>query len=460
MPNLRVGMGIKLRRSILLLVISVSPAVATPPPFASTSVYEGYEVTLPVIPGPPETTLGMAQAPLFEQDPGQGGSAASWPGLTSTGRAPADPTIAVGPTYVALAVNAVWRLYDKYGNPTDASRPFQTLASWFGVPTNWLVRDPFMTYDRYDGRYIFVAFSEAPDQSDSRIEFTVSRTSDPRGSWCKYSWKYNNGYLHDFPKVGYDSLGVYVTANIYSAGPVPSFVTAAAYAMPKSALYNDSVACNMTRHPFVGFKHSNGSLVRNLIPAISQLATSGEYFTATYSEPAGASQPGTDTQLRTGGSRVHSVASRGASLWIASGSATFPSKTYAEIRVASVDIAAWSNTVFSLVPPSQEYYFFPVLVFDTAGNLFCAFGRSGSAAGAPAGYPTFSFSRLVAGAWTAPILVKRDGKYERGLNSVPWGDYSTAAVDNAHVWFYGMYAVYDSSNDRSDWATWVHGEPT
>lgn len=167
---------------------------------------------------------------------------------------PPDQALCVGNGYVLEAVNDVLNVYDKGGTsvlpdnthanivsgyPTDVNHAVD-LNSFFGyapaINRSTGVRaqsitDPVCLFDAATQRF-FVAvltLETRPNGAltlENHIDVAVSGTADPRGSWNIYRFDVTNDgtntgglnpgpYLGDYPHIGADANGIYVTTNAY-----------------------------------------------------------------------------------------------------------------------------------------------------------------------------------------------------------------------------------------------------
>ncbi len=146
---------------------------------------------------------------------------AAFDGITNTGWTPPDCTLAVGPNHVLQTVNMQVAWYDKSGNLqfsvplNDTGNPgfFETVGA------QGFTFDPKCFYDDLDGRFVVVAL-EVYGSTESWIDIAVSDDSDPNGNWYKYrtdsvTWNGANSYWVDYPGIGYDLRGYYVTGNLF-----------------------------------------------------------------------------------------------------------------------------------------------------------------------------------------------------------------------------------------------------
>jgi hypothetical protein len=167
---------------------------------------------------------------------------------------PPDQALCVGNGYVVEAVNDVFNVFNSSGqsvlpdNTADnivAGYPRNVnhavdLNSFFGydpaIDRTTLVRGPFVTdptciYDAATQRFFLVVLTLETTAAgaftlENHLDLAVSKTSDPTGDWNIYSIDvtnhgFNTGgvnagpYLGDYPHIGADAYGVYLTTNAY-----------------------------------------------------------------------------------------------------------------------------------------------------------------------------------------------------------------------------------------------------
>jgi len=189
---------------------------------------------------------------------------------------PPDQALCVGNGYVLEAVNDVLNVYDKQGNsvlpdntatnvvsgfPTDVHHAVD-LNSFFGyapaINRSTGVRaqnitDPVCLFDAATQRF-FVAvltLETTPGGAltlQNHIDIAVSRTADPRGTWNIFRFDATNDgtdiggtggnagpFLGDYPHIGADANGIYVTTNAYPWNG-SGFAGAQIYALSKAQL--------------------------------------------------------------------------------------------------------------------------------------------------------------------------------------------------------------------------------
>ena len=167
---------------------------------------------------------------------------------------PPDQALCVGPGHVLEGVNTVFRVYDKAGSP--ASRVI-SYNEFFGYPPSInrttgvrgaFLTDPVCHFDSDTGRFFMVVLTidqapvvNGPFTGKNRLDIAVSKTSDPTGAWFLYKLPVQNdgtdgtpdhkcapdpaappgrtnpaACLGDFPHIGFDAFGAWVTTNEYS----------------------------------------------------------------------------------------------------------------------------------------------------------------------------------------------------------------------------------------------------
>lgn len=207
-PTPSIGPGVVLEPAV---VTALGPAVA-PPPFAVPE------------PNPNAPPLLAPAVDCFTYDTNTA--------LVGGRLVPPDPHGAAGPDHVVVVGNVVVEWRPKVG--TTAVPQYQaSLRTFFGglpglpagpgttLATNCF--DPKVIYDQYAGRFVVVALErrDAPDPTNSRILFAVSKTSNPNDGWWLHSIdsKVNIGGLDrwaDYPGIAVDDKAIYFTANMFA----------------------------------------------------------------------------------------------------------------------------------------------------------------------------------------------------------------------------------------------------
>lgn len=149
--------------------------------------------------------------------------------------APPDTNMAVGPNHIVQWVNLHYAVFDKLGNllPTYP-RPGSSIWSGFGGgECNANSGDPIAQYDRAADRWVL---SQLSLPNSFYQCFAVSTTSDPTGSYARYSYNFSSD-LNDYPKItvwpvsftGAPQGAYFASYNIFANGSIFSGPRPCAY---------------------------------------------------------------------------------------------------------------------------------------------------------------------------------------------------------------------------------------
>jgi hypothetical protein len=208
---------------------------------------------------------------------------------------PPDQALAVGNGYVVEAVNTTMAIYDKagamLGTPTSLNQFFVGDHEYDGATGNFgaFLSDPSAYYDPVARRWFLSILevdvdpdSGALDPSHTSIRVAASQTADPTGAWWIYEVNTTAIGLPDYPMIGVDANGLYITVNSF-AFPDFEFQGAYVYALQKSAILSGNPAPNIVQ---VGslLNDSGANLQPATIPPGGAFASVGggtEYFMST-----------------------------------------------------------------------------------------------------------------------------------------------------------------------------------
>jgi len=203
---------------------------------------------------------------------------------------PPDQGLCANGTYVLETINDVMAVYRPDG--TIASGP-EALNAFYGYPfainRTTGVRGPFATdpsclFDSATQRWFHVmltldTLSNGEYTGTNHLDLAVSQTADPTGGWniytvpvqndgtCSGIWydgTPNNACLADYPHIGADANGFYITTNSYSFFG-NDFWGAQIYAFSKLALAAGDPTVAVTRIDTHGLDHGNSGFT--LAPA-------------------------------------------------------------------------------------------------------------------------------------------------------------------------------------------------
>ena len=173
---------------------------------------------------------------------------------TNGGLEPPDQAMCVGNGYVMEGVNTAWKVFKDNGAPLTPAVPitqfFKINPAGQAGPSSF-VSDPRCVYDASTKR--FYALTLEADEANGLTQipflqahtyFAVSKTGDPSGDWYIYNIDITNlthptcPCIDDQPLMGFDSYGLYLSANEYSDAevfpvPVPGQVYTLIGALPE-----------------------------------------------------------------------------------------------------------------------------------------------------------------------------------------------------------------------------------
>src|SRR5438105_11764732 len=197
---------------------------------------------------------------------------------------PPDQGMCAGNGYVVEAVNDVFNVFDTSGNsvlPDNTSTSIVAgfprnvnhavdLNSFYGYPAainrttgvrGQFVTDPSCLYDAATQRFFVVVLTLDTLPSGAfthvnHLDIAVSQTSNPTGSWNIYRVDVTNDgtntggtnpgpYLGDYPHIGADSSGFYITTNAYP-WCCNGFSGAQIYAFSKAELASGAASVHVT----------------------------------------------------------------------------------------------------------------------------------------------------------------------------------------------------------------------
>jgi len=425
---------------------------------------------------------GAAQAPA---------TLANFEGIPQTAFRPPDPTLAVGPNDVMVAVNVDLVGYTKAGAQRFRWANFTAMFNPV-LPSGAQMFDPKLAYDHYANRWIVCIAARRASPQGSWIMMAVSQTPDPAGPYWIWATdaRFDGGNATnnwaDYPMLGFDTRAIYVSTNQF--GFSGGFAYAKVRIFNKAELYaggvgpghnirwwdfwnlhNGDNSLAFSVQPAAHFQGLGGNpsafLVNSLFPRGSSLTlwtlanplglwtggvptlTSASVACRSYDLPPGAVQKdGGAVRIATNDIRLLNAVFQSVAgtqrLWTTHTSAfTWPGDSEARSVVQWYEIDVPSRTVVqqNAFGASGRHYFFPVIQTDISRNAYLTFGRSaadeygqlrqtGRLVGDPAGQLQGS-----------ALAVAGQASYNGGR----WGDYFGIGRDPSDartVWSYGEYA--------------------
>jgi hypothetical protein len=164
---------------------------------------------------------------------------------------PSDANGVIGPRHFVEFINGTFAVYNKTNHQTVkriADTKFWSnagivLASSDGITDPRIIYDPisqrwFACMVDFDANAAGAGLDPTLESNDFLL--AVSLTSDPTGSWEGFLFQSDpdNGYFADFPTLGIDSTGVYVSGDFYQGEDNP--LGAGLWSFPKADLITAS----------------------------------------------------------------------------------------------------------------------------------------------------------------------------------------------------------------------------
>ena len=427
-------------------------------------------------------TLAMPTSSSFE---GMGAGLAGF----SPGGTPPDTNGDVGPNHYVQTVNSSVTVFSKSGAILLGPESINTLWSGFGggCQTN-NDGDPVVKYDGAADRWVVSQFAVSSTPYLQCV--AVSSTSDPTGSWNRYSFSFGSSNFNDYPKMGVWPDAYYFSFNLFANGSTFSGGMACAYDRagmiaggtakaaqcfgPKandggllpSDLTGTTLPPGGSSNYYVDLQTSSLNLWRFHVdwttPSNSSFSGPTSLAVASYSALCGGGtcvkQPGTTQQLDSLADRLmYRLAYRNMGSYeslVVDHSVTAGSG--GGIRWYEIRSPASSPTIFQqgTFAPDSSYRWMGSVAMDHVGNIAAGYSISdgstnkpgirfaGRLVTDPAGQFSQGESTMITGGGV------NTGSYSR------WGDYSSMSVDptdDCTFWYTTEY--YASNGDSFHWQT-------
>ena len=429
-----------------------------------------------------DSASGLELQPLAAPD-----TSTSFDGLDSTdnlfGLSPPDPQIAVGPNHIVEFVNVVGRITDKSGVPVGSDF---SLDTFFGVFPGAASTDPKIVFDDIHERFFasYIDIDIAFGIGD--LFLAISETSDPTGAWNVYFTSFP-GAIPDYPGIGVTDDKFTISYNLFD------IVTSVFIGEQTLVLEKADVMAGVAPGIFFFAIDSSRFTVR---PA-QNLSPGEDQYLTTFDMTGGVLPlPGMTVIRITGtpdGGNVTEASAVDLSVIpqdrpppsVTAGPGTIDSGDFRMLEAIWRDNGLWSSASAACTPPSdgsvrscahlievetvgtpsvvqdimfgasEEYFSWPAIKTDSAGNLYVSLTHSDPS--------TFAEAR-VAGRCATDALNTMSGSSVLRTGEIVhltgrWGDYLGAAVDPSDpsaVWVLGEYAKNTGGpTDFGYWGTYV-----
>ncbi len=395
---------------------------------------------------------------------------------SQSGFIPPDTMGAAGPNHVVELVNGRFAVYDKSGS-LQTSSSLNTFWGNSGAGHDGSYAfDPRILYDSYSGRW----FASSVDNAGGANNFlvAVSNTSNPTAGWSgfKIDADSDNQQWADFPTMGINADGLYVSANMFgiSGGgftvntlvvPKSDLLSATPNVAHATLLENVSATTGSSAQPV--FDMDNSSMPADLWSGSSSymkrsqingpvsspsIASAGVATVSNHYSPPDADQPGTKKNLNTGDYRLSSnVIKENGHFW---GVQDVEDNGKAAVRWFEIDAATNTLLQEGMISDPDLAFYYPSIAVNDSDDVVIGFSGSGESqyvstyavvGGTDSASNTTTFS---------PVTLLKAGvsDYERldHNNRNRWGDYSSTVLDPSdpeHFWTFQEFV--SGSNEWS-----------
>lgn len=403
--------------------------------------------------------------------------------------APPDTTASVGPDHVVEFINGAFAIYNK-----STGTNISTIADWnfwanagAGVTIGGL-SDTRLIYDPTSSRWF--ASQVMTTSTPNSILLARSDSSDPTGGWKSVRVNLTRGF-GDFPMLGVDADGVYLSTNTYASISGGSLSGVSFFSIPKADLLQTApslarmtafetlseVTRGFTVQPvsYFGPSKGHGSLIAvdatqlgkidrtNINGSAGAGATLSPTTVITAQDeapPKFAYQPDGTRTLASGGasegdgdnynSTVYQV---GNQIWAVHGTIV---NDRTAIRWTVVDERTNAIIKEGTIANASFDYIYPSIAANAFGEAVIGFTRTGNAAGAfPSAFASVGTTTGGTTIFSDPILLKAGLASYHKFGGTPerWGDYSTTVVDpsDPHV----FWTTQEFAAARDVWGTQI-----
>lgn len=404
---------------------------------------------------------------------------AGFSGVNDTGWFPPDPTLAVGPNHVVELVNATISWFDKATGTVQLSQPLDSSGNpgfFEGVGAGNFCFDTRCIYDDIDSR--FVVLCAEMYSGASWIDIAVSDDNDPNGTWYKYRTDAvtnvgSNSYWVDYPSLGFDDVGYYVTGNLFeftsgaSGGTKYRCFDKSTMLSGGTATWKDlrdsaSFSVQAGEHhtvPNAPFFMSLASSTKLNMQAIKNPLTSPQLVSTTLTVASFSSPPDAPNL---GGSAIDTLDGRIINLdhrdkRLVCGHGVDVGNGKASARWYEVKSRMWPqsgtpaiNQTGNVDLGNNTFCWYPALAWNGNDEIGMSFAFSGANEYAGIGYATQKTTDP-AGVMSQMVRV-RQGK--ASYNNGRWGDFFDCCPDPSDAtkfWGVGEYTLSTNS-----WGTWIY----
>jgi hypothetical protein len=446
-----------------VLPVSPAPSLPSPVPALPPTAAPTAPMT-PTAPTPAAALLGGAPVPPDALNEIQAQTLFSQAGASAI---PADTHGAVGTSHVVTVVNENMMVHLK---SNGAALFIGSLSSFFNLGAGGVAGDPRVVYDPDSDRYILTA----TDFVDT-IHVAVSTTSNPAGAWFKTSLLTSQGTdaakWPDFPCLGVDQRGIYITAAMFpnAAGSTTMSIWALDKAPLVAAAQGLGTATVWRNQPYVRAVQpavhwddageallintfgSNQLQVRRIVPPLTApaLLSAGTVTVSTHDDGPLAPALGSTTNVEAGDDRLCTSVYRDGSLWTAHSTSI---ATRNGIRWYEISTSPFVLNQSGSISDVSLHYYYPSIAVNSVGDALVGFSGSNSATFLSA----YVSARKVgdsSGQMSTPTLYQGGVDSYTNLDSFGrnrWGDYSGSSADPVDDTFWTAQSFATTSTFNGD----------
>jgi hypothetical protein len=413
--------------------------------------------------GPTPLVQGGAGTPPLLQDDFMGptrGDAGSF-------SFPPDTCGAIGPNHFVSVVNTTFSVYERNTGNRVALMTLNSFFSPFGTGG-----DPRVLFDQYSGRWVAISTNFSGGE---QIQLAVSHTDDPTGMWFKTEFATDqgsdSGCWPDYPTLGVNQDGIYVTTFMVSCGMTVFAIDKAPLIAPSPSLGTITAFRGLSFtgaiqpvHTYGGEpdeylidRRTSASLrIRRVQGPLTSptLITVGNVTVPSHFSGPDAPALGSGTPLDTVGTRLMNAVLRDGTIWTAH---TVDSGGRAACRWYQINPFTSPPTLVQsgLVNDGSLHYYFPSIAVNNRGDAVMAFSGSNSGQYVGTYYTGRSFIDPT-GQMAPPTLYKAGTAAQNNIDSFGrnrWGDYSLTSLDPADELTFWTIQAYGRNTDI--WGTWI-----
>ena len=406
--------------------------------------------------------------------------------INQSGFIPPDTMGAVGPDHVVELINGAYAVYNKTDGSMITRVSLDTFWTNAGVPLDGSANpnfrfDPRIVYDAHSQRW-FAAAVDNPRQVNNFV-VAVSNSANPMDGWAGFAIDADTADTRwaDFPMLGLNAEGVYLSANMFDLPGGQNESTAKTIVViPKASLLDSTPSvAGFTRFEVVSgsdagfsvqpvFDYTNAPMPHTLLSVYNigagvlkatavqgpisapllDFTIPGIAVTPRSTAPS-ADQPGTKANINSGDTRFSgNVIRQSDSLWAVH---TVNDTTTGNAALQWYEIDASTHTLVQqgLIADSELDLYYPSIAVNEFGDVVIGFSGSSEtefvSAFAVVGRTdqgTTTFGELM-------LLQAGLADYQRldGSGRNRWGDYSATVLDPSDPYSFWTFQEFVSAED-------------